>query len=95
MGGTWGETGGSPHAHFPRKGFGGPLSRPPNPVTSLDFVEALPGRAFYYGSAGASRESPTLARRFPVKVPGTRLYELVPPLPVLEISIYRTTSFPR
>ena len=33
------------------------------------------------------RESPTLARRFPGSVPGTRLYELVPPLPVQEISI--------
>ena len=30
----------------------------------------------------ASREPPTLARRFPV-VPGARLYPLVPPLPVL------------
>src|SRR6185437_9579067 len=33
------------------------------------------------------RESPTLARRFPVRSRGRRLYELVPPLPVLEISI--------
>jgi hypothetical protein len=30
-----------------------------------------------------------------VSVPGTRPYELAPPLPVLEISINRTTSFPR
>ena len=50
-------------------------------VTSWDFVEALPA-----DQGGALRESPTLARRFPVQVPGTRLYELVPPLPVLEVS---------
>jgi hypothetical protein len=30
-----------------------------------------------------------------VSVPGTRPYELAPPRPVLEISIDRTTSFPR
>jgi hypothetical protein len=30
-----------------------------------------------------------------VSVSGTRPYELAPPLPVLEISIDRTTSFPR
>ena len=64
-----------------------------DPVTSLDFVEALPADTRRHQRR--VRESPTLARRFPVKVPGTHLYELVPPLPVLEISIYRTTSFPR
>jgi len=42
-----------------------------------------------------SSASPTLARRIPVSVSGTRPYELAPPLPVLEISIDRTTSFPR
>ena len=30
-----------------------------------------------------------------MSVSGTRPYELAPPLPVLEISINRTTSFPR
>ena len=32
------------------------------------------------------REPPTLARRFPLQVPGARPYRLTPPLPVLEIS---------
>ena len=52
-------------------------------VTSVEVVEALPGTVPLTRSpCGASREPPTLARRFPV-VPGARLYPLVPPLPVL------------
>jgi hypothetical protein len=43
----------------------GPREGPLLPVTSLDFVEAFPAD---YG--GASRESPTLARRFPVRSRG-------------------------
>ena len=37
-------------------------------------------------ASGAKREPPTLARRFPLQVQGTRPYRLAPPLPVLEIS---------
>src|SRR5438552_6503917 len=36
-----------------------------------------------YGGSGAHSESPTLARRFPSQVRGTRPYRLAPPLPVL------------
>ena len=52
----------------------------------LVFRRGVSGRFARRRFCGALRESPTLARRFPVQVPGTHLYELVPPLPVLEVS---------
>ena len=54
---------------------------PPIRLPALDLVEALPTTC----GRGAISEPPTLARRFPV-VPGTHLYPLVPPLPILESS---------
>ena len=57
----------------------GPL-RGPSTSTSLDFVEALPA------DIGGAYASPPRWLGGSRQVTGTRLYELVPPLPVLEVS---------
>ena len=60
---------------------------PPILGTSLYWQRRfLPKRRDRRPSLEHLREPPTLARRFPLQVPGTRPYRLAPPLPVLEIS---------
>src|SRR5260221_8610394 len=70
-----------------------PFGRPSSLVTSLDFVGALPADDLL--PAAPMRDIPHAGEAIPRQVPGIRPHALVPPLPVLEISIYRTPSFPR
>ena len=74
------------------KGEGPPCGGPPIPVASDEVVEALPAcsHRMIPSAAASPRASPTLGSGppcIPQWVSGTRLYPLVPPLPVLLESV--------
>ena len=91
---------GSAASRATTSGASGPDADPPQPAGTTRGPHGGPLKSVgtsgnFVGGGRVSTASPTLARRIPVSVSGTRPYELAPPLPVLEISIDRTTSFPR